>query len=119
MSRFLRENAYTYEGEAVIRRTCRIAVLSCSGRCATRKEKSTVGETQAFKAVEAEVAILLDSIRAGRDDKALLAFCERAAEDDVANADADRDAFAVSLHDPALNEVFDRVRRLLEAVGSI
>jgi hypothetical protein len=63
------------------------------------------------------VAILLDSIRAGQDDKALLAFCERAAEDDAADADADRAATA--LHDPALNEAFNRVRPLLVAVGSI
>ena len=89
----------------------------CSGRCATPKEKSTVDETQAFKALEARVAILLDSIRAGRDDKALLAFCERAAEGDAADAETDR--VAVVLRDPSLNEAFDRVRRLLAAVGSL
>ena len=70
-----------------------------------------------FNVTEAQVAILLDSIRAGRDDKALLAFCERAAKDDAADAEADR--AAVQLHDPALNQSFNRVRRLLVAVGSI
>ena len=87
-----------------------------------RHKKSTVGETQAsheaFNAIEAQVAILLDSMRAERDDKALLAFCERAAED-AAGAEVDRGAVAVALHDPVLNEAFDRVRCLLEAVRSV
>ena len=70
-----------------------------------------------FNVTEAQVAILLDSIRARRDDKALLAFCERAAEDDAADPDADR--AAIVLHDPALDEAFNRVRSLLVAVGSV
>jgi hypothetical protein len=70
-----------------------------------------------FNVTEAQVAILLDSIRARRDDKALLAFCERAAEDDAADPDADR--AAIALHDPALDEAFNRVRSLLVAVGSV
>ena len=70
-----------------------------------------------FNVTEAQVAILLDSIRARRDDKALLAFCERAAEDDGAAPGADRARMA--LHDPALDEAFNRVRSLLVAVGSV
>jgi hypothetical protein len=70
-----------------------------------------------FSVTEAQVAILLDSLRARRDDKALLAFCERAAEDDAADAGADR--AAIALHDPALDEAFNRVRSLLVAVGSV
>jgi hypothetical protein len=84
-----------------------------------REKRSMVDVSvhDAFNPIEAEVAILLDSIRAERDDKVLLAFCERAAEDDAADAEANQ--VAVARHDPALTETFDRVRSLLVAVGSI
>ena len=84
-----------------------------------KRETTAVGVHEAFNAIEAEVAILLDSIRTERDDAALLAFCERAAEDDAADVESDRVAVAVARHDPALDEAFARVRRLLTAVGSI
>jgi hypothetical protein len=83
------------------------------------RETTAVSVHKTFNAIEAEVAILLDSIRAVRDDEALLAFCERAAEDDSADSESDRAAAAVALHDPALDEAFARVRHLLVAVTSI